>query len=131
MRTVHYIVGLLGVTLFALSGQVLLHHHPPLRSLDPTVHLMYVSRHIYLLGISLVNLSLGLYLRSESTQWRHLLQNLGSVFLVTSPLLLAAAFLIEPSYGLAGRTWWSKFGLFTMLGGVVAHFIASAGTRET
>jgi len=35
--------------------------------------MMFLSRHIYLLGSALVNLMLGLYLRTESVGWRRIL----------------------------------------------------------
>lgn len=43
------------------------HHNSPTLLLTPDVRMMYVSRHIYLLGATLVNVVLGLYLR-EGTQ---------------------------------------------------------------
>ena len=33
------------------------------------------------------------------------------------------------SYGVAGRSAWSAFGLFAMLGGTVAHFAAKPGLK--
>lgn len=108
MRRLHYMVGLLGVTGFVLSGQALRFHQPSLRLLEPGVHMMYVSRHIYLLCASLVNLVLGLYLRRVPEGWRGYSQVVGSALPVASPLFLATAFLVEPSLGLAGRSWWSR-----------------------
>ncbi len=60
MRHIHLIVGLLSVAAFLLTGQVMGHHVPNMQSLPPEVRMMYVSRHIYLLGAALVNLALGL-----------------------------------------------------------------------
>ena len=50
MRRVHLIFGLLGVVTFLITGQLMKHHNPPVRMLTPEVRMMYVSRHIYLLG---------------------------------------------------------------------------------
>ena len=50
MRRVHLILGLLGVVTFLITGQFMKHHNPPVRMLAPEVRMMYVSRHIYVLG---------------------------------------------------------------------------------
>jgi len=63
VRRVHLIIGVLGVIAFLLTGQVMKRHHPRMDQLSAEVRMMYVSRHIYLLGASLVNVVLGLYLR--------------------------------------------------------------------
>jgi len=105
MRRVHLILGLLGVVTFLITGQLLKHHSPPVRMLTPDIYMMYVSRHIYLLGAALVNLVLGLYLREYSQGWRRTLQRIGSVLIFLSVLSLLMAFISEPALGLAGRSW--------------------------
>lgn len=63
MRRIHLIIGLLGVIAFLLTGQFMKHHHPRMEELSAEVRMMYVSRHIYLLGASLVNVVLGFIFR--------------------------------------------------------------------
>src|ERR1700730_7875099 len=121
MRRVHLILGLLGVGTFLITGQLMKHHNPPVRMLTPEVHMMYVSRHIYLLGAALVNLVLGLYLREYSPGWRRTLQRIGSVLIFLSVLWLLMAFISEPALGLAGRSWRSYFGLIWFFSGGVNH----------
>ena len=67
MRRNHLIVGLLGVIAFVITGQVMARHVPDIHSFSAEVQLMYLSRHIYLLGAALVNLVLGLYLRLNAS----------------------------------------------------------------
>jgi hypothetical protein len=126
MKRAHYIIGLLGLAAFALSGQVMRFHKPELALLEAGSHMMYVSRHIYLLEASVVNLMLGLYLQAQPENWRKRAQVLGSFLILVSPLFIVLAFLAEPSLGLAGRSWRTSAGLFTLLGGAIAHFIASS-----
>ncbi len=126
MRRAHYIVGLLGLAGFALSGQALRFHRPALESLEAGTQMMFVSRHIYLLGAGVVNLMLGLYLQVQPESWRRRLQVFGSMLILASPFFLALAFLGEPGLGIAGRSWRTGAGLFTLLGGALAHFIASS-----
>lgn len=64
LRRIHLIVGLLGIAAFLLTGQLMKHHDPPTPGLATDVRMMYVSRHIYLLG-------------QPSSIWR-----LGSIFTV-------------------------------------------------
>jgi hypothetical protein len=110
MRRIHLIVGLLGIIAFLLTGQVMGHHRPRMEQVSAEVRMMYVSRHIYLLGAALVNMALGLYLRLQPAGWRRVLQQIGSLLILFSPVILVMAFLSEPAYGLAGRGWRSYFG---------------------
>jgi MFS family permease len=125
MRRVHLILGLLGVVTFLITGQLMKHHNPPVQMLTPEVRMMYVSRHIYLLGAALVNLVLGLYLREYSPGWRRTLQRIGSVLIFLSVLSLLMAFISEPALGLAGRSWRSYFGLISLFAGVMTHLVAA------
>ena len=121
MRRVHLMVGLVGVIVFVLTGQVMARHTPPVRAMVPELRMMYVSRHIYLLGASLVNLTAGLYLRMERGGWQRTLQVLGSVLLLVSPLLLTLAFFAESPLGLSGRGWRASGALYGLFGGAMLH----------
>ena len=123
MRRIHLIIGVLGVIAFVLSGQVIKHHHPRMVELPAEVRMMYVSRYIYLLGASLVNVAFGLCLQSRPEGWRRVLQRAGSLLIQLSPVVLGMAFLSEPALGLAGCSWRSYFGM----AGVMTHLVASAG----
>jgi len=90
--------------------------------------MMYVSRHIYLLGAALVNLMLGLYLRDCTAGWRRVLQAIGSVMILLAPVLLALAFFAESPLGLAGRSWRTANGIYGLFAGAMLHLIAIAGS---
>ena len=128
MRRAHLIVGLLGVLAFLITGQVMRHHNPKMQFLSPEVHMMYVSRHIYLLGAALVNMVLGLYFPLRPPGWRRALEQLGSFLILLSPLLLLLSFASEPELGLAGRGWRSHLGLYLLFGGVMTQFLSSIAT---
>jgi MFS family permease len=121
LRRVHLIIGVLGVIAFLLTGQAMKHHHP---------RLMFLSRHIYLLGASLVNVALGLYLHMHPRRWRRVLQGIGSLLIVLAPVSLLMAFLSEPGLGIAGRSWRSYFALLGLFAGVMTHIVASAGASR-
>jgi uncharacterized protein YjeT (DUF2065 family) len=129
MRRGHLIIGLFGVIAFLITGQIMKHHSPTMHLLTPEVRMMYVSRHIYLLGAALVNLVLGLYLKLHPPGWRRALQQMGSVIISLSAGSLLMAFLAEPALGLAGRSWRSYFGLIALFAGVMFHLVASLGSE--
>jgi hypothetical protein len=129
LRRAHLIVGVLGVISFVITGQVMARHVPEVHTLPAEVRMMYVSRHIYLLGAALVNLVLGLYLQMKPPRWRGILQQFGSLLILLSALALLAAFVTEPPLGIAGRSWRSFSGLIALFAGVMTHLVASV-TRE-
>jgi hypothetical protein len=129
LRRAHLIVGLLGVVAFVLTGQVMARHVPNVHTLSAEVRMMYVSRHIYLLGAALVNLVLGLYLQLNPSGWRRRMQQTGSLLILISPVCLLLAFMAEPALGMAGRSWRSFFGLIGLFAGVMMHTVASSARK--
>ena len=124
MQRVHLIGGVAGVAAFVLSGQMLRLHHPAMRAMDDGPRMMLISRHIYVLGGGLVNLALGLYLRSEGEGWRKHLQMAGSVLVAVALLPLVMAFLAAPEHVVEGRSWWTAYGWFALFGGMMLHLLA-------
>ncbi|SRR5712692_5339406 len=129
MRRTHLIIGLLGVIAFVITGQVMGHHNPRMQSLTADVRMMYVSRHIYLLGAALVNLVLGLYLQVNPPGWQRVMQRIGSLLVLLSAVSLLLAFSAEPALGLAGRGWRSYFGMIALFAGVMTHLVASLRSK--
>lgn len=109
------------------KGQAMRFHKPPVSSLEGGQRMMFVSRHIYILGSALVNLVLGTYLKMENRGWRRNLQVAGSLLILISPVLLTPAFEDEPGTGIAGRSLRSAFGWFTLLAGALTHFLVKIG----
>jgi drug/metabolite transporter (DMT)-like permease len=124
MRRIHLVWGILALVAFAVSGQVMLRHVPPMHLLGDDMRLMYRSRHIYLLGSGIANVLLGLYVAPRRELWQRGIQYAGSLLLLLAPVLLGMAFVAETGHG-PERTWRSSFGLFAMLGGTLLHFIAA------
>ncbi len=118
-------MGVFGVIAFVITGQVMAHHSPNIHTLSAEVRMMYVSRHIYLLGGALVNLVLGLYLKLYPPGCRRVVQQIGSLLILLSPVSLLLAFIAEPALGMAGRGWRSYFGLIGLFAGVMTHTVAS------
>jgi hypothetical protein len=123
MRRGHLIVGLSAVVAFAITGQVMRHHSPPLAEAGDAARLMYRSRHIYLLGAALVNVTLGLYFQSYKPGWRAVAQRAGSALICVAPVLLTIAFAVEPGRGFAPEMAWSSAGIYATAAGCLLHVI--------
>src|SRR5260370_38442761 len=114
---------MVGVKEFLLTGEVMSQHVSNLHSLSAEVQLMFLSRHVYLLGGALVNLVLGLYLKVHPPGWRRTLQQIGSLLILLSVLSLLMAFISEAPLGFAGRSCRSYAGVIALFAGVMAHLV--------
>jgi|SRR5580658_5533595 hypothetical protein len=126
MRRLHLAVGIITVVVFLITGQFMRYHAPPMAALNDSARLMFRSRHIYILAAGLVNLVLGVYLRRQAQGWRRIVQAAGSALLIASPVLLVAAFTVEPLRGFHEEMRWSTAGLYTLFLGSLAHLVCGA-----
>src|SRR5207237_1106489 len=92
------------------------------------LRLLFISRHIYMLGPALVHLVLSAYVRPDARPRAVRLQWTGSSLLVLSSALLMTAFVVEPIGG-RGRTAVSAFGIFSFAAGAILHAIAPRLSR--
>jgi len=112
---------------FLLSGAYMRFVARP-ASLSEGRHLLFLSRHIYVLASALVHLALATYVAPLSTRGARATQWLGSGLLAASSSLLIAAFAAEPMADRA-RGPASAFGLYTLFAGVMLHLLASTRRR--
>lgn len=92
VRSIHLLVGGLGLLLFVLQGQYMalvigVEHLPD------APRMMYRSSHIYLLLAGVANVSVGYYLAPNASL--NYLQRLVSVILLLAPMLLVWSFVSE------------------------------------
>lgn len=119
MRWLHVAVGVGGVIAFLATGQYMDRVHDHLRGMDDARRLLFRSTHLYLLFTSLVNLVLGLHLRTAAG-WSRWVQGAGSLLLLTAPFLTAVGFFTEP--WLTGlRRPFSTPATYCCLAGVLVH----------
>jgi hypothetical protein len=120
----HRLLGLAAVALFLVTGLIMRRQHLELLSVDSGLRMLFRSRHVYLLFSGLVNVTVGLgfVLPSSGRGSRFALS--GSILMLLSPLLLAAAFFLEPmASGRAGRL--SALGVFVAFLGVGAYSLGT------
>ena len=75
-------------------------------SLPPDLRMIYLSRHIDLLGAALVNVALDLAIETRPEASKQALRGKDSLLIAVSPALLALllmVFFAEPTHGIAGR----------------------------
>lgn len=124
LRRVHAAFGLFMLLAFLASGAYMKFVAHPDR-LPDRGHMMFVSRHIYILANALVHLALAAYITPARTRARGRMQVFGSGVLALSTLFLLSAFLVE-AIGDRGRTMLSSFGLYALFGGVLVHFVSAS-----
>jgi cytochrome bd-type quinol oxidase subunit 2 len=123
LRSFHCVVGLVTLVIFLATGAYMrLVAHPS--ELADRAHLMFVSRHIYILASALVHLVLAAYVAPCPARGRLTVQWIASALLGVSSLLLISAFVFEPVAGRA-RTDVSTFGLYTLFAGALLHFFVT------
>jgi uncharacterized membrane protein len=93
----HWIVGVLALLLFPLTGQYM-RHVAGVPRLDSVARLVFRSRHLFLLMAAVANLAL------SNSQPFHRAQKAASVLILLSPIFLTAAFFIDPARGLHSST---------------------------
>ena len=94
-----------------------------LRGMADAPRMLFRSRHIYILLASLLNLSLGTYLKHQPPDWRRSLQLVGSVLITAATCVLVAAFLYEPLHGNLNYTPFSHYALYLIAAGAITHVI--------
>ena len=121
MRKFHLVLGLMTLLVFVLTGAYMRFVAHPSQLADRP-HLMFVSRHIYILANALVQLALGAYVVPFATRVGRNVQWIGSSLIAASSVLLVTAFILEPMAG-HPRTLVSSFGIYTLFAGTILHFV--------
>jgi hypothetical protein len=93
----HWLVGLLTLLIFPLTGQYM-RHIAGVSHLDTIPRLIFRSRHLFLLLAGVANIAL------SNSQPFHRAQRLASVLILVAPFFLIAAFFIDPARGLHSST---------------------------
>ena len=103
----HWLVGLLTLIVFPLTGAYML-HLAVVPNLDSVPRLVFRSRHLFLLLSAVANLAL------SNSQPVRLAQRVAGALVLISPVLLLAAFFIDPARGIKSSQLFhfAMYGLF-------------------
>jgi hypothetical protein len=127
LGSAHRLPGLGTIGLFLVTGVLMRRQHLHLLPLDSGLRMLFRSRHVYLLFSGLVNLALGVRFILPPAGRGSMVARVGSFLALASPVLLAAAFFMEPmSSGRSGPV--SALGVLAAFLGVLAY---SLGTWRT
>ena len=118
---VHWLVGLLTLVAFPLTGAYML-HIAAVPHLDTVPRLIFRSRHLFLLMAAVVNLAL------SSSQPVYRAQRVASVLIMLSPILLITAFFIDPARGLKSSQMF-HFAMYAVFAAGVLLAIANRPRR--
>lgn len=129
LRTVHLLVGVLGLIAFFLSGQYMHHFLGHLKSMPDGPRLLYRSAHIYLLWASLLNLLLGSYLTPATQGPARHFQAAASAFLVAAPALIGFSFFAESNTQDLFRPF-ARYGIYLAVAGCIVHAFVAAKVRR-
>jgi hypothetical protein len=129
MRQIHFLIGIISLVIFLATGQYMHWWHGHLHGMANAPRLLFRSAHIYLLWSGLLNTILGLYLQPCEVRWCRTLQQVGSVAILISPLLLTTAFFVEPWLSALTRPY-ARPAIYIAFGGTLAHIIASIGDNR-
>lgn len=93
LKKIHLWIGIIGLIVFALSGQYFLIYLGGLKEMADVPRLLLRTSHIYLFLASALNLALGLYyLQPEKLRWYHFYTQ---GLLMISPFLILYGFIFE------------------------------------
>ncbi|NND67141.1 MAG: hypothetical protein HKN19_06100 [Halioglobus sp.] len=124
-RTMHLVLGALGLLLFVLTGQYM-QHVANVPELADTARLQYRSLHLYLLGACAANVFVGFYMSPAAVLGK--LRGLASVALILSQLMLAVSFFTEAPAGAMDRPI-ASFGLYFLFGAAAILVVAEVWNR--
>ncbi len=124
-RSVHLLLGGLGLLLFVLTGQYM-QHVANVPELSDTARLQYRSLHLYILGAAAANVCIGAYMNPAHTLGK--LRGLASAGLVLALLMLSVSFFVEAPAGAMDRPI-AVYGLYLLFGAPVVLIIAEIGKR--
>lgn len=117
MPRVHRLTGYLTVVAFVLTGVYMRVRYPGWQGVDNAVRFLHRTNHVYILMSGLVNLAVGTYLRDEP---RRRTRQIGSCMLLAAPVVLLAAFIIEPNQARPQRPT-TEAGVIMLAAGTLCH----------
>jgi hypothetical protein len=123
---IHRWAALASLVIFLVTGVFMMLAFPSIYAGNEAVRFLYRANHVYILLGGLVNWLVGIYGSPHPAVWRRAVQTMGSVLLLTAPMMLVVAFILEPPTGVAPRPI-TVIGISILLAGVVFH---SAGYRR-
>ena len=124
LKRLHLIVGVIFLVVFWLTGAFLKFVVWDTMADDDLLRVAFRTSHVYILMAALINIATSTNLLATSTKQSHVLQCLGSLFLMVAPLILTYAFFVESKLEVevSGFTFLAIVGLAV---GVILHAVSA------
>ena len=120
-RSLHLLVGVVGVLAFLGTGAYMAVHFPAAYEDNEAIRYLYRANHVYLLLGSLINIAVGIYRPGTRAGWPGRVGLAGSALLMAAPLLLLYAFFFEAPTATPERAA-TFFGALMLLIGALAQW---------
>lgn len=128
MRRAHFILGVIMVIAFVLTGQYMDRVHDHLVGMPDGPRMLYRTRHIFILLTGLLHLGLGAYLTPRRVALGRIGQRFGSALITVASGLFVVAFFREPQLADL-ETPLSHWAAYAVLAGVLLHVASAVGDR--
>jgi len=128
LKSIHLLVGVVGIIAFVLTGQYMAIVLNGLGDMPDGPRLLYRSSHLYLMWSSLLNLVVGYYFFVASSRGARTGQAIASVALLAGPPLLLVGFALEAKLGNLSRPF-CDIANYLALGGAILHVASSPGRK--
>ncbi len=120
----HWLIGLLALIAFPLTGQYM-RHIADVPHLDSVPRLVFRSRHLLLLVAAVANLALA------NAEPFHRAQRAASVLIMIAPVMLFAAFFIDPARGLHSSQIF-RFAMYSVwIAGILLAIVNRPRRKQT
>lgn len=128
LRRLHRIVGWSTFAAFIATGVYMRLHHDVVISHGDGVHVMFTSRHIYILATAIAHLLLSSYLVAGASPRARRVQFAASILMTIASMLAIGAFLNEPMAGRM-RTPLSALGIDLLTLSTALHIFSAPKQR--
>ena len=128
MKWIHLVFGVVLFFVFTTTGSYMRADFPDKEAISQELRVLMRSRHIYILFSALIHIVLGVYLRTQPSTGRKVMQYVGSGLLIAASVLLVWAFVTE-TYSLQHFSDLSRNGIYMSLAGVVLHLLGGVSRR--
>lgn len=129
MKWMHFVAGVAGLLVFLFSGTYMKTHFPDAYATNEVIRFQFRANHVYLLLAALINFHAGLASVNVVSGIRALVEFTAKALVILAPLMLAAAFFIEPAHGIAARPM-SFYGVVMLLAGTALTLLARIPFRR-
>lgn len=96
LKPIHFVLGVLGIILFLLTGLYMHIYQGHLLGMADGPRMVYRASHIYILLTAIINLTMGAYITPVRLEQYKILQWLVSLLLILAPVFITAGFFTEP-----------------------------------